>query len=118
MSKKNVNINNKTLILKGLFTLLGGLCLAIIAPIVVQQSKIILFYFFISFSLVFILIGIIFLIKKMKILESSEALLTKILNSRKRRLQSSSQNVFYNPMYFYVFLIVLILLNIILSNVI
>ncbi len=116
MSEKKGDINNSNLIRKGLYILLGGFCLVIILSIVFQEPKIMLFYVFISFALVFMLVGIVFLMKKVKILGSSQAILTKILNSRKSGLQSTGHNVFYNPMYFHIFLVVLILLNIILSQ--
>ncbi|WP_299781230.1 hypothetical protein [uncultured Formosa sp.] len=53
---------------------------------------------------------------RIKILKSSEGLLTTILNSNKKDLQAPGPQFYSNPMYFHIFLIVLILLNLILSQ--
>ncbi len=110
----NKNVSKK-LRRRIIFALLGIVCLLILYAGISNEPEIVFFFIAIIFLLTFMFFAIKILVERIKFLKSSEALSAKILNTKFDEIEVPNQHFYTNPMYFHIFLIVLILVNLILS---
>ncbi|MCR1025872.1 hypothetical protein NQT66_13700 [Cellulophaga baltica] len=114
--KKSNKKKTKKLMLKSLYLFLALLCLSVVLAILLEEPNVVIFFIFISGFSFFLLCGVYLLQTRMKLLKLLTTFSTDLLQSNTNPVQSSMSPFYSNPMYFHIFLIVLVLLNIVLSQ--
>ena len=106
---------SKQLRSKIFFSLLGIIFLFILYVGISNEPEIVFFIIVIIFLLTFMFFAVKILIDRVNFLKSSDAFAAKILNTKLYEIEVPNQHFYTNPMYFHVFLIVLIVVNLLLA---
>lgn len=97
------------------FGLLAVMIIVIVFATINSKPEIVFFFLATIFLLTFMYFGMKILVGRIQFLKSSDALSAKILNKNLDEIEVPNQHFYNNAMYFHIFLIVLIMLNLILS---